>query len=96
MSRRTFTRRFKEATGSTVSSWLNAERVSRAQQLLETTDLSIECIAGEAGFGTALSLRQQFSAQLATSPSDYRRMFSRAQRARATGRNAGSPQVPQG
>ncbi|MCF5705827.1 helix-turn-helix domain-containing protein [Pseudomonas syringae] len=75
MSRRTFTRRFKETTGSTVSHWLNVERVSRAQQLLETTDLPIECIAGEAGFGTPLSLRQQFSAQLGTSPSDYRRMF---------------------
>ncbi|QXG39045.1 GlxA family transcriptional regulator [Pseudomonas viridiflava] len=77
MSRRTFTRRFKDATGSTVSHWLNAERVSRAQQLLETTDLPIECIAGEAGFGTPLSLRQQFSAHLGTSPSDYRRMFFR-------------------
>ena len=77
MSRRTFTRRFREATGSTVSKWLNAERVARAQQLLETTDLPIECIAGEAGFGTSLSLRQQFSAHLGTSPSDYRRMFFR-------------------
>lgn len=77
MSRRTFTRRFKEATGSTVSNWLNAERVARAQQLLETTDLPIECIADQSGFGTPLSLRQQFSAQLGTSPSDYRRMFFR-------------------
>lgn len=77
MSRRTFTRRFRDATGSTVTQWLNAERVARAQALLETTDLPIECIAGEAGFGTALSLRQQFSAQLGTSPSDYRRMFFR-------------------
>ena len=77
MSRRTFTRRFKEAAGTTVSRWLNAQRVARAQQLLETTDLPIECIADEAGFGTSLSLRQQFSAQLGTSPSDYRKMFFR-------------------
>ncbi|KPC19562.1 AraC family transcriptional regulator [Pseudomonas syringae pv. maculicola] len=77
MSRRTFTRRFKEATGSTVSKWLNAERVARAQQLLETTDLPIECVAGEAGFGTPLSLRQQFGVHLGTSPSEYRRMFFR-------------------
>ena len=77
MSRRTFTRRFKEATGSTVSKWLNAERVVRAQELLETTDLPIECIAGEAGFGTPLSLRQQFAVHLGTSPSEYRRTFSR-------------------
>ncbi|WP_338475315.1 GlxA family transcriptional regulator [Pseudomonas khavaziana] len=75
MSRRTFTRRFKEATGTTVFKWLNAERVARAQALLETTELPVECIAGEVGFGTALSLRQHFAAQLGTSPSEYRKMF---------------------
>lgn len=75
MSRRTFTRRFKEATGTTVSKWLTAERVARAQALLETTELPIECIAGEVGFGTSLSLRQHFAAHLGTSPSDYRKMF---------------------
>ena len=77
MSRRTFTRRFREATGSTVSKWLNAERVVRAQELLETTDLPIECVADEAGFGTPLSLRQQFGIHLGTSPSEYRRTFFR-------------------
>jgi transcriptional regulator GlxA family with amidase domain len=75
MSRRTFTRRFREATGTTVNRWLNTERVARAQQLLETTDLSIERITAEAGFGTTLALRQQFTAQLGTSPSNYRRNF---------------------
>ena len=77
MSRRTFTRKFREATGSTVSKWLNAERVVRAQELLETTDLPIECVASEAGFGTPLSLRQQFGVHLGTSPSEYRRTFFR-------------------
>lgn len=75
MSRRTFTRRFREATGMTVNKWLSAERIGRAQQLLETTDLSIEQVAAEAGFGTSLSLRQHFASQLRTSPSSYRRTF---------------------
>ena len=75
MSRRTFTRRFREATGMTVNKWLCAERIGRAQQLLETTDLSIEQVAAEAGFGTSLSLRQHFANQLRTSPSSYRRTF---------------------
>ncbi|SDR77611.1 transcriptional regulator, AraC family with amidase-like domain [Halopseudomonas litoralis] len=75
MSRRTFTRRFRDMTGTTVTQWLNTERVARAQQLLETTDLSIERITAEVGFGTALSLRQQFATQLGTSPSHYRRTF---------------------
>lgn len=75
MSRRTFTRRFREATGTTVTKWLNAERVARAQQLLETTDMSVERITSEVGFGTTLALRQQCAAQLGTSPSNYRRSF---------------------
>ncbi|WP_298581728.1 helix-turn-helix domain-containing protein [uncultured Luteimonas sp.] len=70
-----FIRRFREATGSTVVKWLASERLARAQQLLETTDLPIEQIATEAGFGTGLSLRQHFAAQLGTLPSAYRRNF---------------------
>ena len=72
MSRRTFTRRFREATGTTVVKWLAFERIARAQQLLETTDMPIERVAAEVGFGTALSLRQYFSNQVHTSPSSYR------------------------
>jgi len=75
MSRRTFTRRFRETTGTTFIKWLNAERVARAQQLLETTQMPIDCIASEVGFGTTMSLRQQFAAQLGTTPSAYRRTF---------------------
>jgi transcriptional regulator GlxA family with amidase domain len=75
MSRRTFTRRFREATGTTVVKWLAFERIARAQQLLETTDMPIERVAAEVGFGTALSLRQYFSNQVRTSPSSYRRAF---------------------
>ena len=76
MSRRTFTRRFREATGTTVSRWVVNARLARAQQLLETTDLPVERIASEVGFGTALSLRQNFSGQFGTTPSEYRRTFS--------------------
>jgi len=79
MSRRTFTRRFREATGMTFVKWLVAERVARAQQLLETTDLPIEQVATEVGFGSALSLRQHFAGQLHTSPSAYRRLFCEGQ-----------------
>ncbi|MXQ14146.1 GlxA family transcriptional regulator [Microvirga makkahensis] len=81
MSRRTFTRRFRETTGTTLTKWLNAQRVSRAQQLLETTDLPVEHIVHEVGFGTPLSMRQQFAEQLGTSPSDYRRTFCNTRRA---------------
>lgn len=75
MSRRTFTRHFRNATGTTVIKWLNAERVASAQQLLETTNLPIECVATQVGFKTALSLRQHFADHLNISPTLYRRNF---------------------
>src|SRR3569623_721625 len=75
MSRRTFTRRFRESTGSSFNKWINLQRLAFAQRLLETTDISIEEIAASAGFGSALSLRQHFAASLRTSPSAYRREF---------------------
>ncbi|MBW0450290.1 helix-turn-helix domain-containing protein [bacterium M00.F.Ca.ET.228.01.1.1] len=75
MSRRTFTRRFRLATGTTVGAWLLAQRLGRAQQLLESTDESVEAIAGIAGFGSAASLRQHFSEAFRTSPSAWRREF---------------------
>ena len=86
MSRRTFTRRFREATGTTVVKWLVAERVARAQQLLETTDMPIERLASEVGFGTTLSLRQHFAGQMRTSPSSYRRAFRDGQQPAQTHR----------
>ncbi|HZZ03559.1 helix-turn-helix domain-containing protein [Paraburkholderia sp.] len=75
MSRRTFTRRFRLATGATVGAWLLAQRLARAQQLLESTDESVEAIAGIAGFGSTASLRQHFAEAFRTSPSAWRREF---------------------
>lgn len=75
MSRRTFTRHFRRLTGTTVSSWLLAQRIGRAQRLLETTDHSIDRVAAEGGFGSAVSSRQHFGAELNTAPSAYRLAF---------------------
>ncbi|AXF15394.1 helix-turn-helix domain-containing protein [Paraburkholderia caledonica] len=75
MSRRTFTRRFRLATGTTVGAWLLAQRLTRAQQLLESSDQSVEAIAGIAGFGSAASLRHHFAEAFRTSPSAWRREF---------------------
>jgi transcriptional regulator GlxA family with amidase domain len=43
--------------------------VARAQHLLVAYDLSIEQIATDVGFGTALSLRQHFAKLVRTFPS---------------------------
>ena len=75
MSRRTFTRRFKQVTGATITGWLRHERLALAQRLLETSDLAVELIAARAGFGSSVSLRQQFRETFRVSPSAYRREF---------------------
>lgn len=75
MSRRNFTRHFRQHTGTTVGAWLLGQRLALAQRLLETTAQPIERIAERAGFGTALSLRQHFNHAFHTTPSTYRREF---------------------
>lgn len=75
MTRRTFTRRFRQTMGMPVGAWLLSQRLGLAQQMLESTDSSIDLIAEMAGFGSTASMRQHFNMSLKTSPSNYRREF---------------------
>ncbi|MCP3996858.1 MAG: transcriptional regulator FtrA [bacterium] len=75
MSKRTFARRFRAVTGTTPHRWLQHERARRAQLLLETTALSIDDIARQAGFADAQILRLHFKRVVGTPPSAYRRTF---------------------
>lgn len=84
MSVRTFTRRFREETGLSPARWLARQRVEHARHLLETTDLPVDEVAGRAGFGTAVSLRQHLHAAVGVPPLAYRQTFG----ATRTGRSA--------
>ncbi|WP_116212321.1 GlxA family transcriptional regulator [Streptomyces olivoreticuli] len=78
MSVRTFTRRFREEVGISPGQWLTQQRVERARHLLEDSDLSVDQVARDAGFGTAASMRQHLQAALGVSPTAYRRTFRAA------------------
>ncbi|MFF9059920.1 GlxA family transcriptional regulator [Streptomyces sp. NPDC014882] len=75
MSVRTFTRRFREEVGVSPGQWLTRQRVERARHLLESTGLSVDRVARDAGFGTAQSMRQHLQAALGVTPTAYRRTF---------------------
>jgi transcriptional regulator GlxA family with amidase domain len=75
MSPRTFARRFRAETGATPAAWLNSQRVLRAQELLESTELNIDEVARQSGFGHPVLLRHHFAKVLDTSPQSYRRAF---------------------
>ena len=78
MSRRSFTRHFRNATGTSLLPWLLHQRLHRAQRLLETGKRSIDAVAAEAGFGSPLSLRLHFQTAFGTTPSHYRKQFRAA------------------
>ncbi|MFB7464339.1 GlxA family transcriptional regulator [Streptomyces sp. NPDC056224] len=92
MSVRTFTRRFREESGLSPGQWIVGQRVERARRLLEETELPVERVAREAGFGTAQSLRKHVQAALGVSPTAYRRTF----RAAADTAGPGTPPASDG
>ncbi|MER5435556.1 helix-turn-helix domain-containing protein [Streptomyces sp. NPDC002588] len=76
LSTRTFVRAFAAETGTTPIRWLNAARVDRARELLETTDATIGRIGQLCGLGTPANLRQHFRRATGTTPSEYRQAFT--------------------
>jgi transcriptional regulator GlxA family with amidase domain len=75
MSVRTFTRRFRDETGASPARWLTDRRVELARRLLESTELPVDRVAEQAGFGTPTSLRQHLNAAIGVAPLTYRRTY---------------------
>ncbi|MGY0234671.1 GlxA family transcriptional regulator [Longispora urticae] len=75
LSRRTFIRRFRAATGVSPGAWLIGQRLRRAEELLETTDLPLDEVARQVGYASAAVLREQFVRRRGVPPSEYRRTF---------------------
>ena len=78
MSERTFLRRFRESVGMTPKLWLQRERMFRAQELLEASDMVLADIAEQCGYISLETFRVAFRRTVGTSPTAYRSQFSRA------------------
>lgn len=75
MSERTFLRQFQKAVGSTPKIWLQRERLYRAQELLESSDITLTDIAEQSGYGSLETFRVAFRRGIGTSPAAYRKRF---------------------
>lgn len=78
MSRSTFTRHFRKATGMSPTKWLIEVKLQKGRDLLESTHLSIEEIAEQSGFHSAALFRQQFKQKHRLSPKQWRMGFAGA------------------
>lgn len=72
LSTRTLARRFHARTGLAPLQWLRRERVRHAQMLLATTDLPVDRVAHEVGFGSATALRTAFDQLVGAPPRSHR------------------------
>ncbi|MFI7427925.1 helix-turn-helix domain-containing protein [Micromonospora sp. NPDC049836] len=75
MSSRNLGRHFRSVTGTTPLQWLLTQRIRHAQELLESSDDSIDSIAAATGMGTATTLRRHFNRTVGVPPDTYRRTF---------------------
>ncbi|WP_116199648.1 GlxA family transcriptional regulator [Amycolatopsis circi] len=75
LSVRTLTRRFKDETGQSPMQWVAGVRLRQAQELLETTDHTVDRIAAQTGFPTTSNFRSQFGQVVGVTPGAYRKVF---------------------
>ncbi|OMH39501.1 GlxA family transcriptional regulator [Motiliproteus sp. MSK22-1] len=76
VSRRTFIRRFKAATGKTPSAYIQALRLEAAKRLLESSHMTIDRIVERVGYIDSSSFRRLFHREVGLSPRAYRERFS--------------------
>lgn len=76
MSPRNFARAWRREVGATPAAYVASLRVERARLLLETTELSLEEIARQCGFGTPETMRRAFARRVGIGPKDHRSRFT--------------------
>ncbi|MEM7075645.1 MAG: helix-turn-helix domain-containing protein [Pseudomonadota bacterium] len=77
LNSRTFSRRFRAATGFTPIEYVQALRIEEAKQMLETDDNTGEDIGTAVGYDDPASFRRVFKRGTGMSPAAYRKKFQR-------------------
>ena len=75
LAERSFTRRFKTATGLTPLEYVHTLRLEDGKQRLETTDRPVEAIAEDVGYQDAAFFGRLFRRHVGLTPMQYRRRF---------------------
>ncbi|OKI15984.1 helix-turn-helix domain-containing protein [Streptomyces sp. CB03911] len=78
LSERHFARVFRQETGTSPASYVEAARVEAVRRLLESTDQPLEQVAAACGIGSVETLHRALRKQTGTSPAAYRRRFRTA------------------
>jgi AraC-like DNA-binding protein len=73
LSRAAFARRFTELTGQPPLTYLTWWRMTVAARLLQTTDASVDAIAGRVGYSSEYAFGKAFKRELDVPPARYRR-----------------------
>lgn len=77
LNARTFSRRFRAATGFAPIDYVQALRIEEAKQMLETDELSNDEVGASIGYDDPASFRRVFKRGVGLSPAAYRKKFQR-------------------
>jgi AraC family transcriptional activator FtrA len=77
LSQRSFIRHFKRQTGTSPLRWVISQRVAASLPMLESTAAPVEEVGAAVGFESPVTFRHHFTKVMRTSPSAYRKAFSR-------------------
>lgn len=78
MSPRNFSRLFCQEIGVTPAKFVEGVRMEAARNMMLQTDLPMEAIAAQCGFGSAEQMRRTFQRLLKTTPQEHRSLFKMA------------------
>ncbi|HEY2068163.1 MAG TPA: helix-turn-helix domain-containing protein [Rhizomicrobium sp.] len=76
MSERSFARLFRKETGETPAAYVARARLDAARRLLTASDLPVQTIAADSGFGSEERMRRAFQRHLKVAPSSFRARFA--------------------